>query len=75
VKIDQSFVAGIPVNIQDAALTSAIIAISHQLGLDVVAEGVEELSQLEFLEDSHCNFVQGNYFYMPLSPKDFAELF
>lgn len=74
VKIDQSFVGGVPVNLQDAALTSAIIAISHQLGLDVVAEGVENLDQLDFLRAAQCNFAQGNYFYKPMDSQSFSKL-
>lgn len=74
VKIDRSFVSGVPVNLQDAALTSAIIAISHQLGLEVVAEGVEKLSQFEFLRAAQCNFAQGNFFYKPASADQFSDL-
>lgn len=74
VKIDQSFVMGVPNNLQDAALTSAIIAISHQLGLDVVAEGVENVDQLNFLRAAQCNFAQGNFFFKPVNAQAFADL-
>ncbi len=74
VKIDQTFISGIPNNLQDSALTSAIIAISHQLGLDVVAEGVENEDQLAFLRAAQCNYVQGNYLHKPLNPDEFRDL-
>ena len=74
VKIDQSFIKGVPGNLQDTALTSAIIAISHQLGLDVVAEGVETLKQFEFLRDADCNYAQGKFFFKALSADQFADM-
>jgi diguanylate cyclase (GGDEF)-like protein/PAS domain S-box-containing protein len=74
VKIDQSFIKGVPGDLQDTALTSAIIAISHQLGLDVVAEGVESLAQFEFLRDADCNFAQGNFFFKAVDADQFADM-
>jgi diguanylate cyclase len=74
VKIDKTFIQGLPLHLQDAALTSAIIAISHQLGLDVVAEGVETQSQYEFLRAAQCNYAQGNLFYKPFSAREFGKL-
>ncbi len=74
VKIDRSFIAGVPVSLQDAALTSAIIAISHQLGLGVVAEGVENNDQFEFLRAANCNYAQGNFFFKPVSGVQLGDL-
>ncbi|MHB1948985.1 MAG: putative bifunctional diguanylate cyclase/phosphodiesterase [Gammaproteobacteria bacterium] len=65
-KIDQSFIKGIPKNQNDLAISSAIIALGHNLGLQVVAEGVETAEQLQFLLDNHCDLVQGYYFSRPL---------
>jgi EAL domain-containing protein (putative c-di-GMP-specific phosphodiesterase class I) len=74
VKIDQTFIQGIPKSLQDAALTSAIITIAHQLGLTVVAEGVETKTQYDFLKNEQCNFMQGNFFSVPVSGNEFGKL-
>ncbi|SRR5579883_153141 len=65
-KIDQSFIKGIPGNQNDLAITSAIIALAHNLGMQVVAEGVETIEQLQFLGEHNCDSVQGYYFSRPL---------
>ena len=46
---------------------------AHTLGQKVVAEGVEEIEQLEFLRAHHCNVIQGFYFSKPLNKNDFTE--
>lgn len=61
-KIDQSFIGGLPGDINDVEITSAIIVMSHRLGVLVIAEGVENQSQFKFLKDSHCDMVQGYFF-------------
>ena len=66
VKIDRSFVNDIPGDAGDAALTRAIIAMGHSLGLHVVAEGVERRDQLDFLRAEGCDEYQGYYFAKPL---------
>lgn len=66
VKIDRSFVADIPSDPDDVALTRAIIAMGHALGLHVVAEGVERLDQLEFLRHERCDEYQGYHFAKPM---------
>ena len=73
VKIDQTFVQGIPNNLQDAALTTAIITIAHHLGLEVVGEGVETKDQYSFLKQAKCNLAQGNFFSKPLTGEEFAK--
>lgn len=65
-KIDQSFVKGIPENQDDIAITIAVIALAHSLGIKVVAEGVETPEQLQFLADNECDMVQGYYLSRPL---------
>lgn len=59
VKIDRSFVADLLDDPDDVALTSAIIALAHSLGIGVVAEGVEDLEQLRVLSEHGCEMVQG----------------
>lgn len=64
-KIDQSFVADLPTNEDDAAIVEAIIAMAHRLKLKVVAEGIENNAQLEFLCRSGCDHGQGYLFGRP----------
>ena len=66
-KIDQSFVKDITVNIDDAAIVTAICALSRSLRFKVTAEGVENAQQLEFLRKTEVNAVQGYLFSRPLS--------
>ena len=66
VKIDRSFVNDIPGDAGDVALTRAIIAMGHSLGLHVVAEGVERRDQLDFLRDEGCDEYQGYHFAKPM---------
>ena len=61
-KVDQSFVDGLPDDTNDIGITSAIIVMSHKLGLLVIAEGVENQSQFDFLKANHCDMVQGYLF-------------
>ena len=66
-KIDLSFIRNIPHNPDDSAMASAIISLAHKLGMNVIAEGVETLAQLEFLTENDCDEVQGELFSEPLS--------
>jgi diguanylate cyclase (GGDEF)-like protein/PAS domain S-box-containing protein len=61
-KIDQSFVRDVADDPADAVLVRTIIDMGHSLGMDVVAEGVESVRQLEFLRNNRCNMVQGQLF-------------
>ncbi|KPH65639.1 EAL domain-containing protein [Pseudoalteromonas sp. NEC-BIFX-2020_002] len=73
-KIDRSFINCITENKPDCDLVKATIAMSHSLGLKVVAEGVETKEQLLLLNDLNCDFVQGYYFSKPLPAKQLLEL-
>jgi diguanylate cyclase (GGDEF)-like protein/PAS domain S-box-containing protein len=66
-KIDQSFVHGLPEALGDSAITAAVIALGHQLGLGVTAEGVETAAQMTFLREHGCDDVQGYFVGRPLS--------
>src|SRR5262245_20146061 len=72
VKIDASFVRGLPVDASDVAITETVIAMSRGLGLRVVAEGVENRDQMRFLEARGCDEMQGFYFARPLTADKLA---
>lgn len=71
-KIDQTFIKGIPANQNDLAIASAVIGLAHNLGMEVVAEGVETFEQLQFLAEYHCDMVQGYYLSRPLPEQKFV---
>jgi len=74
-KIDQSFIRGIPHSQDAATLAKAIISLGQQLNLRTLAEGVERLEQLEFLKNSGCDEYQGYYFSHPLEADEIATKF
>jgi diguanylate cyclase (GGDEF)-like protein len=74
VKIDRSFVNGIPDNDEDIAITRAVIAMAHSLKLNVVAEGVENIKQHAFLLKEKCDEIQGYFFSKPLPATEFTQL-
>lgn len=73
-KVDRSFVKDTPGAADDAAITSAIIAMAHSLKLEVVAEGVETEAQLGFLKARDCEYAQGYLISRPLAAEDFMAL-
>ncbi len=73
IKIDRSFVEDICNDTGDQAMVASILAMSEHLGLEVVAEGVEELEQFELLKKFNCRYYQGFYFSKPLSNQCMTE--
>ncbi|WP_430460203.1 sensor domain-containing protein [Thalassolituus sp. LLYu03] len=73
-KIDRSFIQSLPDNADDAQITRTIIAMAHNLGLGVIAEGVETREQLAFLSAAQCEEVQGFLFSKPLPQQQLADL-
>jgi len=74
IKIDQSFVNGLPDDANDAAITRAILALAQSLGLEAIAEGIETEPQLAFLLAAGCLEGQGYLFARPLLPEAIAAL-
>ncbi len=73
-KIDKSFIDGIPYNQNDGEIATTIISMAHTLGFKVLAEGVETREQLDFLKTKGCDFYQGYLKSKPLSAENFAKL-
>jgi EAL domain-containing protein (putative c-di-GMP-specific phosphodiesterase class I) len=73
-KIDQSFVRDVGENAGNATLVRTIIEMGRNLEIDVIAEGVESVSQLEFLRRSGCHYAQGRLFGEPCTSEDLLAL-
>ena len=73
VKIDRSFVADVLRDPDDLALTSAIIAMAHSLGITVVAEGIETEGQFAILRERGCDQGQGFWLGRPMSTEDLGK--
>jgi diguanylate cyclase (GGDEF)-like protein len=71
-KIDRSFITDLATNPKDSQIVTAIVSMAHGLRLNVIAEGVETLQQLQFLQSLNCQEGQGYFFNRPLSPADAA---
>ena len=66
IKIDRSFIKGLPNNKHDVAIAEALIVMSRKLDMKIIAEGVETADQLQFLIDNDCSHCQGYYFSKPV---------
>ncbi|MDX1755647.1 MAG: EAL domain-containing protein [Marinobacter sp.] len=73
-KIDQGFIRGVPDHGTNSAIVRAVISMAHSMGLDVVAEGVEEERQLRFLQSQGCDFGQGYLFSRPVPEVEIYDL-
>ena len=72
-KLDRSFVRDIEIDPNDAAICMATVALAHNLGLTVVAEGVETEMQRDFLMEHKCDYLQGYYFSKPIPAEEILE--
>jgi diguanylate cyclase (GGDEF)-like protein/PAS domain S-box-containing protein len=73
-KIDSSFVAGLPVDTENGAIVNAVIRMAASLGARTLAEGVKTAAQLDWLRENGCQLVQGYHISEPLPPEAFADL-
>jgi EAL domain-containing protein (putative c-di-GMP-specific phosphodiesterase class I) len=73
-KVDRSFVKDLVDDADDASIVQAIIALGHKLGLKVVAEGVENEQQFEFLRRNGCDEMQGFHFCRPIAGEDLTAM-
>jgi predicted signal transduction protein with EAL and GGDEF domain len=73
-KIDRSFISGLGREAEDDAIVSAMISLSHSLGVDVIAEGIETADQLERLREFGCRYGQGYLWSRPVPPDGAARL-
>jgi diguanylate cyclase (GGDEF)-like protein len=74
-KIDRSFVKELPEDRESRAITSSIISLAHELTIEVVAEGVENSGQFNFLCGRNVNFIQGFLLFKPMPVEEFVRLF
>ena len=74
IKIAMTFIQGININHKDEAIIKVIIVLAKNLGLKVIAEGVETKEQLDFLRDQMCDEIQGYYYYKPMTANQIEEL-
>jgi diguanylate cyclase (GGDEF)-like protein len=74
IKVDRSFIMDIPADAGDTKIARAIIAMAHALKLKVVAEGVENAEQLNFLRSYRCDAAQGYLFFRPLPADEVADV-
>lgn len=74
IKIDQSFIRGLPDDLDDAAITNTINAMARNLGFSVIAEGVENDQQAEFLRNMGCEEAQGYLYGRPVATAEFTKL-
>jgi EAL domain-containing protein (putative c-di-GMP-specific phosphodiesterase class I) len=73
-KIDKAFVGDLSTDLEDRAITRAIINLAHSLNLDVIAEGVEHMDQLAFLRAEHCDQAQGYVLSRPMPVADLTKV-
>lgn len=73
-KIDRSFISEITSNSSDQIMVRSTIDLAHELGLEVVAEGIEDAATLQVLRDLNCDYAQGYLISRPLAPEDFIRM-
>lgn len=67
IKIDKSFISGLPTNLANVKIVKAVIALVHSLDMSVLAEGAQTKEEVDFLKQASCDMIQGFYYYKPMS--------
>jgi EAL domain-containing protein (putative c-di-GMP-specific phosphodiesterase class I)/DNA-binding response OmpR family regulator len=75
IKIDQSFIRDLTIDKNSASIVTTIISMAHQMGVKVIAEGVESKEQVDFLREHDCDEIQGYYYSKPVSAEFLPDLF
>lgn len=75
IKIDKMFIDDIDTFVENQVITKAIISLAHNMGMKIVAEGVETFEQLAYLKNTECDIIQGYYFSKPLPANELADFF
>ena len=75
IKIDQSFIRDLTIDRNSASIVTTIISMAHNMGVKVVAEGVEHKEQVDFLREHGCDEIQGYYYSKPVSVEELPQLF
>lgn len=75
IKVDRSFVKDITIDRGSQAIVKTVISMADDLGMELLAEGVENLEQIAFLQEAGCNYYQGYYYSKPLSSKDIDSFY
>jgi EAL domain-containing protein (putative c-di-GMP-specific phosphodiesterase class I) len=73
-KVDRTFIREITTNVEDAAITKAVIAMANTMDIRVIAEGVETKEQLIYLTEKHCHEIQGYYLSRPMPAHEVCSL-
>lgn len=73
-KIDMSFVRGIGINVKDEKIIKSVLLLASDLGIKTIAEGVETKEQADFLNNSHCQQMQGYYFHKPIPAHEMHKI-
>jgi EAL domain-containing protein (putative c-di-GMP-specific phosphodiesterase class I) len=73
-KIDRSFIKNVTINADDKTIVKSVVEMAHNLGLRVVAEGIEQQSQASYLSSINCDMAQGFLYSYPLSANKFASM-
>ena len=73
-KIDMSFIRQIETNPKTKSILRFLIDMAHEMEIRIVAEGVETEVQADFLKKSHCDYIQGYYYYRPIPQEEFRKL-
>ena len=74
IKIPMPFIQGINRDEKDEAITKAIIVLAKNMGMDIIAEGVETVQQQAFLSQQQCDVMQGYYYYKPMPEKEIEKI-